>query len=184
MRFAFTDDQTLFAEGLRDLLAKECTPAHVRAAWDDGAGHDFGLWNHLAELGVFGCSCPKRPAGSAAPRSTSCCCSRSPAGPRCRARSSRPRPSARAGARRRRHVGTAALDGSPYVPHADVASVVLVPGGVMRPGRDAHPGRRDRRRPAPVPSTARGRTVRYDEALAFDRGALPRPHTSSGSASG
>ena len=27
MRFAFTDDQRMFAEGLRDLLAKECTPA-------------------------------------------------------------------------------------------------------------------------------------------------------------
>ena len=26
MRFAFTDDQKLFAEGLRELLAKECTP--------------------------------------------------------------------------------------------------------------------------------------------------------------
>ena len=42
MRFAFTDDQKLFAEGLRDLLAKECTPAHVRAVWDDGTGHDSG----------------------------------------------------------------------------------------------------------------------------------------------
>ena len=51
MRFAFTDDQTLFAEGLRDLLAKECTPAHVRAAWDDGAGHDAALWDHLARDG-------------------------------------------------------------------------------------------------------------------------------------
>ena len=49
MRFAFTDDQKLFASGLRDLLDKECTPAHVRAAWDNGAGHDFTLWNHLAE---------------------------------------------------------------------------------------------------------------------------------------
>jgi len=28
--------------------------AHLRAAWDDGAGHDFTLWNHLAEMGVFG----------------------------------------------------------------------------------------------------------------------------------
>ena len=43
MRFAFTDDQTLFADGLRDLLAKECTPARVRAAWDDGTGHDAAL---------------------------------------------------------------------------------------------------------------------------------------------
>ena len=33
MHFAFSADQKLFAEGLRDLLAKECTPAHVRAVW-------------------------------------------------------------------------------------------------------------------------------------------------------
>ena len=63
MRFAFTDDQKLFAEGLRDLLAKECTPAHVRAAWDDGAGHDFTLWNHLAEMGVFGMLVPEAAGG-------------------------------------------------------------------------------------------------------------------------
>ena len=30
-------------------------------------------------------------------------------------------------------VGTAVLDGSPYVPHAHVASFVLVPGGVSAP---------------------------------------------------
>ena len=63
MRFAFTDDQKLFAEGLRDLLDKECTPAHVRAAWDDGAGHDFTLWNHLAEMGVFGMLVPEAAGG-------------------------------------------------------------------------------------------------------------------------
>ena len=63
MRFAFTDDQKLFAEGLRDLLDKECTPAHVRAAWDDGAGHDFALWNHLAEMGVFGMLVPESAGG-------------------------------------------------------------------------------------------------------------------------
>ena len=50
MRFAFTGDQQLFAEGLRDLLAKECTPAHVRAAWESGSGHDPELWAHLGEV--------------------------------------------------------------------------------------------------------------------------------------
>jgi alkylation response protein AidB-like acyl-CoA dehydrogenase len=63
MRFAFTDDQKLNASALRELLAKECTPAHVRAAWDDGAGHDFMLWNHLAEMGVFGMLVPEAAGG-------------------------------------------------------------------------------------------------------------------------
>ena len=31
MRFAFTDDQLAFAAALRELLAAECTAAHVRA---------------------------------------------------------------------------------------------------------------------------------------------------------
>ena len=63
MRFAFTDDQQLFAEGLRDLLAKECTPAHVRAVWDDGTGHDPALWAHLAEMGVLGMLVPETGGG-------------------------------------------------------------------------------------------------------------------------
>ena len=34
MRFALTDDQVAFRDAVRDLLAKECPPAVVRAAWD------------------------------------------------------------------------------------------------------------------------------------------------------
>ena len=63
MRFAFTDDQQLFAEGLRDLLAKECPPATVRAAWDDGTGHDPALWAHLAGMGVLGMLVPEADGG-------------------------------------------------------------------------------------------------------------------------
>lgn len=53
MRFAFTDDQQAFADGLADLLAGECPPAVVRAAWEDGTGHAPDLWNRLADLGLF-----------------------------------------------------------------------------------------------------------------------------------
>ena len=173
MRFAFTDDQKLFAEGLRDLLAKECTPAQVRAAWDDGAGHDFTLWNHLGGDGRVRHARPR---------------SRRRAG----RHRGRPRAAARGAGSGRgagpvfetaavvapalgdgATVGTAALDGSPYVPHAHVASVVLVPGGVVRTASSTltavdaiDGGRRLFTVDGPVEPFA------YDEALAFDRGAL------------
>ncbi len=34
MRFAFTRDQLLFRDSLRDVLKRECTPTLVRAAWE------------------------------------------------------------------------------------------------------------------------------------------------------
>jgi len=176
MRFAFTDDQKLFAEGLRDLLAKECTPAHVRAAWDGGAGHDVALWDRLAEMGVFGMLVPEA-AGGLGGTEVDLVLLLEELG---RAAAPGPvletaavvAPALGDGA----VVGTAALDGSPYVPHAHVASVVLVPGGMVRPA-DTKPA------PVPVDGIDGGRRLftldrgdvepfDYDEALAFDRGAL------------
>jgi alkylation response protein AidB-like acyl-CoA dehydrogenase len=174
MHFAFTDDQKLFAEGLRDLLAKECTPAQVRAAWDDGAGHDFALWNHLAEMGVFGMLVPEA-AGGLGGNEVDLVLLLEELG-----RAAVPGPVFETAAvvapvlGDAATVGTAALDGSPYVPHAHVASVVLVPGGVVRPGGASLTG---------VDSIDGGRRLftlgdaavepfAYDEALAFDRGAL------------
>ena len=63
MRFSFTDDQRLFAEGLRDLLSKECTPSDVRAVWDEGTGHDPALWTHLSEMGVLSMLVPEADGG-------------------------------------------------------------------------------------------------------------------------
>ena len=69
MRFAFTDDQLAFRDAVRDLLAKECPPEVVRAAWPDGPdvhGARKGggaradgarvakVWADLAEMGVLG----------------------------------------------------------------------------------------------------------------------------------
>ncbi len=69
MRFAFSDDQLAFRDAVRDLLAKECTPEVVRAAWADGtdahgarkgegARADPGcvakVWADMAEMGVLG----------------------------------------------------------------------------------------------------------------------------------
>lgn len=52
MQFAFTDEQALFSGTVADLLAKECRPEDVRAAWDA----DHGLpqaWNALESMGLF-----------------------------------------------------------------------------------------------------------------------------------
>ncbi len=64
MRFAFTDDQLAFRDAVHDLLAKECPPEVVRAAWPrataSGAGARAapdavnGVWTALAEMGVLG----------------------------------------------------------------------------------------------------------------------------------
>jgi alkylation response protein AidB-like acyl-CoA dehydrogenase len=52
MRFAFTDDQLAFRDGLRALLEQECTPAHVRDAWTNPTGRVPGLWEKLVALGL------------------------------------------------------------------------------------------------------------------------------------
>ena len=59
MRFSFTEDQRLFADGLRDMLDNECTPSHVRAVWDDGTGHSPHLWLRLEEMGVLSMLVPE-----------------------------------------------------------------------------------------------------------------------------
>ncbi len=77
MRFAFTDDQLALRDAVRDLLAKECPPDVVRAAWPapdaDGQGPGAGaradatrvaaLWGHLAEMGVLGVAVPEEGGG-------------------------------------------------------------------------------------------------------------------------
>ena len=54
MKFSFTDDQRLFAEGLRDLLTNECPPSLVRHTWENGTGHSSELWSKLGDMGVLG----------------------------------------------------------------------------------------------------------------------------------
>jgi alkylation response protein AidB-like acyl-CoA dehydrogenase len=69
VRFAFTEDQLAFRDAVADLLAKECPPEVVRAAWPDGVdgqGARKGegsradgdrlakVWSALAEMGVLG----------------------------------------------------------------------------------------------------------------------------------
>ncbi|HEU5301084.1 MAG TPA: acyl-CoA dehydrogenase [Acidimicrobiia bacterium] len=67
MRFAFTDDQLEFRDAVRDLLAKECPPAAVRAAWDPAdrspGGSSIPGWAALEEMGVLGVLVPEVDGG-------------------------------------------------------------------------------------------------------------------------
>ena len=63
MRFAFTDDQLAFRDAVRELLEKECTPAHVRAAWSNTTGRVPGLWDKLADMGVIAMLAPELQGG-------------------------------------------------------------------------------------------------------------------------
>ncbi len=53
MRFAFTDEQLELAAAVRDLLAKECPPDVVRAAWSNADGRANQVWSALAEMGAL-----------------------------------------------------------------------------------------------------------------------------------
>jgi alkylation response protein AidB-like acyl-CoA dehydrogenase len=144
MRFAFTDDQLLFADGLRDLLAKEFPAADLRTMWEDGGHHAPELWRHLAEMGVLGALAPESAGGmgmgmvdaillfeqlgyAAVPgpviESMAVvvpALADDPAGASLAA-------DVAGGAL----VATAAIEGSPYVAHAAVSGAVLTPEGLV-----------------------------------------------------
>lgn len=63
MDFRFSDDQVLFGETIRDILAKDCSAAAVRQAWDNRSGTVPGLWETLASTGVIGLTAPEEAAG-------------------------------------------------------------------------------------------------------------------------
>jgi alkylation response protein AidB-like acyl-CoA dehydrogenase len=64
VHFGFDDDQLAFQEAVRDLLAKECPPEAVRAAWDAPPGQlDRTAWRHLAEMGVLTTLVPEDAGG-------------------------------------------------------------------------------------------------------------------------
>ncbi|MGQ0432254.1 MAG: acyl-CoA dehydrogenase family protein [Microthrixaceae bacterium] len=64
MRFSLSEDQAAFRDAVRDLLAKGCPPAVVRAAWDAPAGAlDRGVWNDLDAMGVLGLLVPEADGG-------------------------------------------------------------------------------------------------------------------------
>jgi alkylation response protein AidB-like acyl-CoA dehydrogenase len=128
MRFSFTDDQRAFAEGLREMLARECPLSLVRGTWDDGSGHSPALWSRLDEMGVLSMLVPEADGGMGGSLVDAVLLFQELgragvpgpviehmiAAPWCAGSS----------------IATTWLDGEPYVAHAPVADAVLTPEGV------------------------------------------------------
>jgi alkylation response protein AidB-like acyl-CoA dehydrogenase len=54
MRFAFTDDQKMLRDTVREVLQRECAPEVVRAAWEGRPDGARAVWDTLAGTGVIG----------------------------------------------------------------------------------------------------------------------------------
>ena len=63
MRFAFTPESLALRDAVRAVLARECTPEKVRAAWGNGDGRVPMLFMHLSALGVMGMLAPESEGG-------------------------------------------------------------------------------------------------------------------------
>ena len=63
MRFAFTEDQIAFADGVRTVLNDRCPPSVVRSAWNQDWAPTDRLWQHLADLGLLGALVPENDGG-------------------------------------------------------------------------------------------------------------------------
>ena len=61
MYFGLPDDALALREGLRELLARACTPATIRAAWDGDPCDD--LWKELGSFGLLGLLVPEDRGG-------------------------------------------------------------------------------------------------------------------------
>jgi alkylation response protein AidB-like acyl-CoA dehydrogenase len=62
--FSFSPDQQLLKNAARDFLDKQCTPAVVRALWDDARGESEAMWKEMAQLGWVGLALPEEHGGA------------------------------------------------------------------------------------------------------------------------
>ena len=65
MRFAFTDDQKMLRDTVREVLQRECAPEVVRAAWEGRPEGVRAVWDTLAETGVIGMTASEDAGGMA-----------------------------------------------------------------------------------------------------------------------
>jgi len=65
MWFAFTDDQKMLRDTVREVLQRECPPEVVRAAWDGRSEGVHAVWDILAEMGVIGMTASETAGGMA-----------------------------------------------------------------------------------------------------------------------
>ena len=63
MRFAFTQDQLAFADGVGAVLGDRCPPSVVRAAWNGDFSLTQDLWRRLADIGLLGALVPEGEGG-------------------------------------------------------------------------------------------------------------------------
>jgi alkylation response protein AidB-like acyl-CoA dehydrogenase len=62
--FSFSSDQQLLRNAARAFLDERCTPAVVRALWDDARAEGELLWKEMAQLGWLGLALPEAHGGS------------------------------------------------------------------------------------------------------------------------
>ncbi len=65
MHFAFTDDQKMLRDTVREVLQRECAPEVVRAAWEGSPERARAVWDTLAETGVIGMTASEEAGGMA-----------------------------------------------------------------------------------------------------------------------
>ncbi|MFP6625590.1 MAG: acyl-CoA dehydrogenase family protein [Deltaproteobacteria bacterium] len=63
MHFNFDEEQILFQESLRGMLARECTAERVRGLWDSETGRSTEVWGQLAAMGLNGLLVPEAHGG-------------------------------------------------------------------------------------------------------------------------
>ncbi len=63
MNFALSEEQRMLKQVVREFLAQECPPSHVRAMAKSEAGFSSDLWRRVADLGWAGLAVPERFGG-------------------------------------------------------------------------------------------------------------------------
>jgi alkylation response protein AidB-like acyl-CoA dehydrogenase len=64
MDFGLTEEQEMLQETVRGFVQNECPTTRLRELFDAGEGHDSGLWQGLAEMGMAGLIVPEAQGGA------------------------------------------------------------------------------------------------------------------------